>query len=195
MSLIYRLMYRVGFTPWDTGEVPVELEAELDKLPPGRALDIGCGTGTQAVHMAQKGWQVAGVDDLEQPLSRARDRAAAAGATVEWLRADVSRLQHSPLTPGFTFVFDRGCFHGLSDEQRAAYARGVTGLAAPDAVLLIMCFARNRVLAGPPGADRSEVEETFAPDWTLDSAEPDRGPAPAGPLKNVPRTWYRFERD
>jgi cyclopropane fatty-acyl-phospholipid synthase-like methyltransferase len=187
-------MYRVGFTPWDTGEIPEELTAELDSLPPGRALDIGCGTGTQAVHMAQRGWQVTGLDDLEQPLRRARDRAAAAGVTVELVKADVTRLEQAGLASGFNLAFDRGCFHGLTGEQRAAYARGVTALAAPGAVLLLMSFARNRVVAGPPGADGAEIEAAFAAGWTLASANPDRSPPPAGPLKNVPRTWYRFER-
>jgi methylase of polypeptide subunit release factors len=55
MSLVYRIMYRVGFTPWDTGEVPAELRALIegeDALDAGSALDIGCGTGTQSAYMA-----------------------------------------------------------------------------------------------------------------------------------------------
>ena len=58
MSLMYRLMYRVGFTPWDTDQVPKELSTLIEgagALPHGRALDIGCGTGTQAVYMARSG--------------------------------------------------------------------------------------------------------------------------------------------
>ena len=55
MSLLYRVMYRIGFTPWDTGQVPPELSALIEgagALPAGRALDIGCGTGTQAMYLA-----------------------------------------------------------------------------------------------------------------------------------------------
>lgn len=102
MSLAYRLMYRVGFLPWDTGEVPPELTALVDgdqALPAGSALDIGCGTGTQAVYLASRGWQVSAIDVVEQPLRRARERAAAAGVSVEWIKADVTQPQDSGWHP------------------------------------------------------------------------------------------------
>ena len=79
-------MYRVGFTPWDNDEVPAELAAVVDgddALPPGRALDIGCGTGTQAVHLARAGWKVTGIDAVEKPLVKARRRAADSGVAVD----------------------------------------------------------------------------------------------------------------
>ncbi len=195
MSLIYRIMYGVGFTPWDTGEVPGELAALIegeDALPAGRALDIGCGTGTQSVYMARNGWNVTGVELLEQPLRRARDRAAAAGVAVEWVKADVARLVQAALEPGYTLLFDRGCYHGLGEQQRAAYALGVTQLAAPGATLLLMAFAANRVIAGPPGADREQITAGFGSGWTLDSTAPDSSPPPSGPLRSVPLTWYRL---
>jgi methylase of polypeptide subunit release factors len=72
MSLLYRLLYRIGFTPWDTGQVPKELSDLIEgpeALPTGRALDIGCGTGTQAVYMACSGWEVTAVDAVPRPLS------------------------------------------------------------------------------------------------------------------------------
>jgi cyclopropane fatty-acyl-phospholipid synthase-like methyltransferase len=196
MSLVYRAMYRFGFTPWDTGEVPAELKAIVQgagALPPGHALDIGCGTGTQAVYLAQHGWEVTAVDNVDRPLQRARDRSRAAKVSVDWVKADVSRLSELGLTGRFELLFDRGCFHGLNSAERDAYARGVDSLAAPGAVLLLMAFARNRVPAGPGGAGRDEIEAAFA-GWTLRSAEPDSGPPPGGPLKNVSRTWYRLER-
>jgi SAM-dependent methyltransferase len=196
MSLVYRVLYRVGFTPWDTGEVPVELTAVVEGggLPPGRALDIGCGTGTQAVYMATHGWRVTGVELLEQPLHRARDRAAAAGVEVEFVKADATRLTEVGLEPGFTLLLDRGCFHGLNEQQRSAYAQGVTELAAPGASFLLMAFARNRVLAGPPGVDPEQIVSAFESGWEIGAAAPDTAPPPAGPLKNVPLSWYRLTR-
>jgi SAM-dependent methyltransferase len=196
MPLLYRLMYRVGFTPWDTGEVPAELEALLkapDAPAPGRALDIGCGTGTQAVYLARAGWTVTAIDAVARPLARARARAAAAGVEVEWIEADVARLPDLGLAPGFGLVFDRGCFHGLSDGERGAYAAGVTALAEPGATLLIMAFAPNRILAAPAGVEQSELAGRF-PDWELVGASPDTGGEIGGPLRNVPRTWYSLKR-
>ena len=197
MSLIYQVMYRVGFTPWDNDEVPAELAGVVDgddALPPGRALDIGCGTGTQAVHLARAGWDVTGIDAVEKPLVKARRRAAATGVAVDWIRADVTRLSELGLTPGFGLFHDRGCYHGIPDTARTAYARGVTALASPGATLLLMAFARNHKLAGPSGADESDIVARFAPDWQLLWARPDSGGAPPGPMRTVPRFWYRFAR-
>lgn len=196
MSLIYRLMYRIGFTPWDTGLVPTELSALIEgagALPPGRALDIGCGTGTQAVYMAQKGWQVTAIDAVPRPLSQARDRARAAGVSVDWILGDVARIERLGLEPGFTLVFDRGCFHGLDDSQRAAYAAAADGLAAPGATLLMLAFAPSRIPTSPPEVEQSELVGRFA-GWHLVSAQPETDGDAAGPLRNVPRSWYRLIR-
>lgn len=193
---MYRLMYRIGFTPWDTGEVPSELSVLIEGpagLAAGRALDIGCGTGTQAVYMASHGWEVTAVDAVPRPLSQARARADAAGVSVDWILADVARLHRLGLAPGFTLIFDRGCFHGLGESQRGAYAAVVDGLAAPGATLLMMAFAPNRLIAAPAGLEESELRGRFA-GWQLTSASPDTEGEISGPLRNVPRTWYRLVR-
>ena len=196
MSLLYRVMYRIGFTPWDTGHVPPELSALVegtDALPAGRALDIGCGTGTQAMYLAGIGWHVTAIDAVDRPLARARARADAAGVNVDWLKADVAELGALGLEPGFTLAFDRGCFHGLGDGERAAYAAGVTALAAPRASLLMMAFGPNRVPAAPAGVEQTEIVARFD-GWDLVSAQPDTEGEVAGPLRNVPRAWYRLIR-
>jgi SAM-dependent methyltransferase len=197
MSLVYRILYLVGFTPWDTGTVPVELSELVegsDAMPPGRALDVGCGTGTQSVYLARLGWDVTGIDAVERPLRRARDRSAAEGVPVTWLHADATRLDETGLAPGFDLVLDRGCFHGLSEQQRLSYAAGVTALAANGATLLLMAFARNTVRVGPAGADQPEITEALA-SWRLVSARRDRGRSPDGPLRDVPLFWYRLVRE
>jgi SAM-dependent methyltransferase len=196
MSLVYRILYRVGFTPWDTGQVPPELSDLIEganALPTGRALDVGCGTGAQAVYMARHGWQVTAIDAVPRPLARARARAQAEGVTVDWILGDVARLGRLGLEPGFTLVFDRGCFHGLDDGQRAACAAAVSDLAAPGATLLMMAFAPNRVPVGPAGIEESEIVARFA-GWRLVSAQPDARRSGSGPLRNVPLTWYRLVR-
>lgn len=196
VSLTYRIMYRIGFTPWDTGQVPPELTGLIEgpgAFPAGRALDVGCGTGTQAVYLASHGWEVTALDAVPRPLARARARAEAAGVSVDWILADVARIERLGLAPGFTLVFDRGCFHGLDDVQRAAYSAAMTELAGPGATLLMMAFAPSRSLRAPAGVEQSELLGRFA-GWRLVSAVPDSGGELSGPLRNVPRTWYRLVR-
>ena len=113
MSLIsnvfFRLMYRRGFTPWDSGVPPPELVSVIEgtrRLATGRALDLGCGTGTTSVYMASKGWQVTGVDFIPRPIRVARARAASAGESVDFLVGDVTRLRELPIEPGFDLLFD-----------------------------------------------------------------------------------------
>lgn len=62
----------LGRPPWDTGVSPTELNAYLSSNEPGRALDVGCGTGTNLLTMAQKGWEVVGMDIAWLSVVRAR---------------------------------------------------------------------------------------------------------------------------
>ena len=109
-SVSFRLMYRLGFTPWDSGVPPPELIEVIEgarRLPAGRALDIGCGTGTTTVYMASKGWQVTGVDFVPRAIRAAGAKAAAARLPVAFLVGDVTRLHEYPIAPGFTFSSTR----------------------------------------------------------------------------------------
>ena len=73
------------------------LIAELAVNSPGRALDVGCGEGGDAIWLARAGWQVTGVDVSQVALERAADAARDAGVTVEWVHADASAM---PSVPG-----------------------------------------------------------------------------------------------
>jgi SAM-dependent methyltransferase len=190
VSVVYQLLYRIGFLPWERGEVPVELRAVVEgdrALSPGRGLDLGCGTGTHAVYLATRGWEVTAIDNVERALRRARDRAAAHAVTVNWLNADVSRLAQLGLETGFTLVFDRGCYHGLDVRERAAYAAAVTDLTGPGATLLMWATAPNRRLFEPAGADAAEIATRFAA-WELSG-----GPEPESPGRQA-KGWHRLTR-
>jgi hypothetical protein len=112
---------------------------------------------------------------------------------VEWIKADVAEIGALGIEPGLTFAFDRGCFHGLNDRQRAAYAAGVTGLAASGATLLMMAFASSRVPGSPRGVEQTELVARFD-GWELSAIQPESESEAAGPTRNVPRSWYRLIR-
>ncbi len=166
MSFAYRLMYRLGFTPWDR-VLPQELADVItgpNALPPGRALDLGSGYGTKSIYMATHGWKVTAVEFVPRAFEEARRRASRAGVKLDLRRGDVTRLGDLKLEPGFNLVFDFGCFHGLKSEQRDAYVRGVNALAAPGATLLMMAFTKP-VPAITAGVAEAEILERFGPGW------------------------------
>lgn len=193
----YRLLYRLGFKPWDNNIVPMEL-AELvegpQALPPGRALDLGCGTGTQAIYLTQHGWQVTGVDFVGRALDEARRRAASAGVTPAWVEGDVTRLPELGIGAGYNLLLDAGCFHGLTADQRAAYAAGAAAVSASGAKFLLFGFAYGRRGPAPRGVSREEVVSRFAPDWRLLWTHPAREATLPPFLRGADPAWYCLRR-
>lgn len=88
--------YREGGGPKWSGRPNGRLVAELSGLTPGRALDVGCGEGADAIWLAQRGWTVTAIDVSEIAITRAREAAEAAGAAVRWIRGDALRTSFPP---------------------------------------------------------------------------------------------------
>jgi SAM-dependent methyltransferase len=175
-GFVYRTFYRLGLRLWERSRPPldlVELAEGPAALPPGRALDLGCGTGTDSVYLAQHGWDVTGVDMVPRALARARRRAAAAGVSPRYVEGDATRLQDLGVGDGFTLILDFGCFHTLPEDRRDPYVQGVSEAAADGATLLLYGFARPPRLA-PMHAEFTpeEVQKRFGPrGWELLSAD------------------------
>lgn len=171
MAWFYRLCYLLGKMPWDSGVPPPEL-VEVVEGPhaarPGRALDLGCGTGTNAVYLSRHGWDVTGVDLVGRAVERARGRAASASVAPRLLTGDVTRLGELGVRPAFDLLFDLGCYHGIPEDRRDAYAAGATRVAAPGALLLLYGFAPGQWGRGPLriGVTGAELRRRFAA-WEL----------------------------
>src|SRR6516162_752409 len=114
--------YAKGDTPWETGEPSSELQRVLAEIPirPCRAIELGCGTGANAVWLAQQGFDVTAIDVSPVAVARAQERAAAAGVRARFLVADVLNPP-AELTGPFDFFFDRGCYHVVRRVDAAAY--------------------------------------------------------------------------
>ena len=174
--LMFGLMYRIGFTPWEGHALPARLRRLAEApAPPGgrRALDLGCGTGYTSIYLSRLGWDVTAVDFVEAALRKARAKARASGATVRWIRGDVTTLGTYGLTPGFDLIVDSGCLHGLPEEARSAYAREVTAVAGRDGSLIILGFAENPRRRGPRGIGAAEIAARLGAGWELVSSEVD----------------------
>jgi cyclopropane fatty-acyl-phospholipid synthase-like methyltransferase len=168
-QLLFKVFYRLGFVPWDGHPLATSLQELIDgdgALAPGTALDLGCGTGDSSIYLAEHGWQVTGVDFVAKAVHKARAKAEANRVTATFTRADVTRLSSEGVGSNFGLIIDNGCLHGMSPEDRDAYAREVTALAAPDARLLLVEFVTGASY-GVPGIDPDEVKQLFAADWML----------------------------
>jgi SAM-dependent methyltransferase len=170
---LFRLLYRLGFTPWDGHPIAKNLQDLVEELPAGEALDLGCGTGDSAVYLAQHGWKVTGVDYVPTALEKARAKAAATKTSVDFVRADVTRLSREGIGADFHLIVDNGCLHNMSDGDRDAYVREVSAVAAPDARLLIVAFLPGGRF-GVRGVQPTEMERRFASKWTLVSTGAER---------------------
>ena len=127
--------------PWDTGISPPELLAFLESHPPGRALDLGCGTGTNVITLAQHGWQATGVDFALRAVQQARRKARRAGVTARFLVDSVTRLEG--VQGPFDLVLDIGCFHNLSLTEKGDYLRSLERLLAPGGTYLLYAFFKG----------------------------------------------------
>jgi SAM-dependent methyltransferase len=194
--LRYRLLYRLGVTPWERRDVPESWQPVLDgpdAPPPGRALDVGCGSGRDAVHLAKRGWQVTAVDFVDQALGRAKQRAADEGVEVQWIRGDVGELGGLGLEPGYTLLYDFGCIHGLPDPARRGAAAGLAELAAPGATFVMLAFEAGRRLVLPRGMDREEIV-ALLDGWALEHAQSVVRDDMPRPVRRANPTVYRFTR-
>jgi len=191
----YRILYGLGITPWEREESPERVKQAVQEWPrPGRALDLGCGTGRDAVYLAQHGWAVTAIDGVPQALNAARQRAEAAGVDVNWVQGDVTRLQELGIGEGYDFVLDRGCFHGLGDDARELCAQGVTAVAAPGAGLLMFAFAPRFHGPAPRGISAEQLVRCFEPGWELVSSAPDTDAHLPRWLRRTKPTWHWLKR-
>ena len=144
-GFVYRTMYLLGLRVWDR-EAPVTDVVDLaegpSRLPPGRALEVGCGTGVESVYLAAHGWDVTGVDMVPRALAIARRRAAQAGVAPRFLEGDATCLPELGVGDGYTLLLDLGCFHTLPPDRRDAYGAGMAAVEAPGATFLLYGFTR-----------------------------------------------------
>lgn len=181
---ICQLAYVLGKPPWDTGLAPPELVDAVAQNAAGRALDLGCGTGTNSVYLAQHGWDVVGVDMVKSAVRRAKAKARSAGVRPQFLRGDVTRLDQLPTGKDFSLFFDLGCYSGIPVHRRDAYAAGISKRAKSGAQLLLFGYAPG-VLLGEASVTADELRTRFE-GWEL--VEATRG------TSAVETWWFTLRR-
>jgi SAM-dependent methyltransferase len=187
--LFFALWYLLFRPPWDSGVPAPELVRAIANLPspggglrPGRALDLGCGTGTNVRYLAERGWQVTGIDFAPNAIAKARRKLGSLPATL--LVGDVTQLASLSLSGPFDLALDMGCFHSLTDDGRKRYAAGLKRWMAPGGLYLLYAWqpdpARNLW-----GISRDQMTAFFADGFKPTGYEQGQG---------RPSAWYYFER-
>ncbi|MBT3321280.1 MAG: class I SAM-dependent methyltransferase [Anaerolineae bacterium] len=120
--------------PWDSGISPPELLDFIKKNPPGRAIDLGCGTGTNIITLAQHGWQVNGIDFASRAIKTAHKKTKRAKVKADLYVDDVTKLRK--IQGEFDLALDMGCFHNL-EEKKEDYLSRLDEILAPKGFWLL----------------------------------------------------------
>lgn len=187
-SCSFDLHYLLGRPPWDTEVTPPEVVELIEgkSLPPGRALDLGCGAGTNCIYLARHGWEVVGVDFSILAIRRARRKVRQAGVECQFYRGDVTNLAF--LADPFDLALDIGCLHSLPPEKQERYAAEVARLVRPGGLYLLYAFIPRPDRSAPHGVASEEVHSLFAHAFAVEREE--RGEDLSGPRS----AWYWLRR-
>lgn len=176
--LFFDLQYRFSRPPWDSGITPPEVVSFVESSPArGRALDLGCGTGTNSIYLAQHGFAVVGVDFSAKAIATARAKAKGANRAIDFHVADVTRLDF--LREPFDFVLDIGCLHAIDAAGRTRYAENLARLTRAGSVFMLYAFSPRSENAPSHwlglrnvGITPDEVRQLFAEHFALENLAP-----------------------
>jgi SAM-dependent methyltransferase len=179
----FNLRY-LGKPPWDTKESPPELKDFIAHLPAGKALDLGCGTGTNLVTLARAGWNVCGVDFIWLAVLKARNRLKKIGIKNGVYRRDVVNIDF--IDQKYDLILDIGCYHGLSKNQKERYRQNLDRLLNHKGSFLIYAYLQQESHNfGFSEEDFTTLGKLFHLKWRKDGI---------GRLER-PSAWMQFDRD
>ena len=159
--------------------------------PFGAALDLGCGRGRWAVELAERGWDVTGIDVISKAVLGARRRAEEAGVAARFVEGSVTALRDAGVGTGYRLVLDIECFNHLRDEERAALGREVDAVAGPDAEIILLVWSRARRGRSHPVRTEMILRRLFARGGSWTRRHEAQAAAAA---RGIQPRWYRLAR-
>ncbi|MGE3780188.1 MAG: methyltransferase domain-containing protein [Pirellulaceae bacterium] len=189
---VFESLY-AGQPRWEIGKPQRALLDVADGVT-GSILDVGCGTGEIALHFAQRGHKVTGIDFLPEPIKLAKQKAAERGLTATFHEMDALSLTELPET--FNSAIDSGLFHVFGDDDRRRYVEGLAGVLKPGGRLFLLCFSDEEPGdQGPRRVSRKEIEDVFAAGWVIESIETTRFEVRSDPgdvsfSDGGPKAWF-----
>jgi ubiquinone/menaquinone biosynthesis C-methylase UbiE len=162
--------YADGDLPWDTGKPDTHLGGVLERhgIGTGRALEIGCGTGTNTIWLARQGFEMTGLDIARNAIARAEAKATAAGVDCELVVGDLlaDRIPGAP----YRFIYDRGAFHVVdAADRRSRFAARVAGLLGPEGTWHSLIGSTDGPPrdSGPPRRSAAEIVTAVEPHFEI----------------------------
>jgi len=159
--------YASGETPWDSGSPSSELIRVIDagKLPGKTILEMGCGTGTNAIELSRRGYQVTAVDLVQIAIRRAREKAKAAGVNVTFHAGDLTAID---LGGPYDCLLDIGLYHGIRNRNLAAFKSALKRVSRPGTRWLSLAGnARETTPTGPPVVREEELRAELEPMFNI----------------------------
>jgi SAM-dependent methyltransferase len=174
--IFFTLQYWLMNPPWDTGVTPPEVFQFLAGKSPGKALDLGCGTGTNVITLAEHGWKTTGIDFVPRAIRKAKRKARRKGVEERTKFQVGNVLSPESLQGEYDLILDIGCFHSFSDEDTARYAQNISNHVAEGGSLLLYVHLRQ---GSDPGHGVSEtglvkLGEYLTLAWRMDGEESSR---------------------
>ena len=169
----FNVSYTLGNTPWDSGISPPELYDFLAAHPTGRALDIGCGTGTNLITLVNAGWQADGFDFAPRAVNLAKRKLRKISINARVFTDDATQMKN--IQPPYDLALDLGCFHGI--ESKADYLTQLARALAPSGFWLMYGFLKPDTAHPGPGIAPSDLDLIERHNLTLVSRQDgfDRG--------------------
>lgn len=156
-----------GIPPWDIGRSQKEIiRLAADGEISGRVLDVGCGTGENALYLARLDFEVWGVDATRSAIKKAKEKAKEREISVKFLVCDALKLHL--LQNKFNTVIDCGLFHVFSDEERPIFAASLSSALYPGGNYFMLCFSEHEPGSyGPRRVTQAEIRATFGKGWKI----------------------------
>ena len=183
------IRYAAGDMPWDSGVTPPEIFEILSEMPPGNALDLGCGTSTVIRDLLKRGWRADGIDFVQAAIDLARDKLQQFPAeTYRLFSHDVTKLDELPaLRLPYDLIIDIGCGHCIDKDAAPGYAKAIAQLLKVGGAFML--YASHPRPDSTVGWTPQMVERLFTPAlnlvWQQQGTDTAIGAA---------SSWYRFQR-
>ncbi len=173
-NLFFDLWYRFGKPPWiiDQAQPDLIATAEKGEIRGPTVLDVGCGSGDNAIYLARRGFEVTGVDFSAKAIRIAKQKAREAEVAVTFLTLDALKI--GTLDKRFDTVIDFGLFHNLGDADCRRYVRALSEVCVSKGQFLIGCLGAeageypvypNRY---PPTVSKDDIRASFSEGWKIE---------------------------